>query len=65
MASPVASSPPHIASLAVALIDLLRDPARADALGQQGAQHVAAYDAPRIAAQFMEAIMPVPNRANR
>ena len=52
-------APGDPASLATALIALLRDPAHADTLGQQGARHVAAYDAPRIAARFLDAIKPV------
>jgi len=58
-------APGDPASLATALIALLRDPAHTDALGQQGAQHVATYDAPRVAAQFIDAIKPALNRAGR
>jgi len=46
-------------ALADALIALLTNHARADALGEAGARHVARYDTPRIAARFIEAIRPV------
>lgn len=49
-------APGNAADLATALIDLLRDREQADRLGQQGAQHVEKYDAPRVALRFMEAI---------
>ena len=49
-------------ALATALIDLLRDRERAELLGQQGAEHVEAYDAPRVAARFLEAIRGVVGR---
>lgn len=47
------------AALAATLIGLLTDRARAAALGEQGALHAAAYDAPRVAEQFIAAIAPV------
>jgi glycosyltransferase involved in cell wall biosynthesis len=49
-------------ALADALIALLRDRERAEALGRQGAGHVEAYDAPRVAQRFLEAIEGVTRR---
>ncbi|MGN6813854.1 MAG: glycosyltransferase family 4 protein [Thermomicrobiales bacterium] len=43
-------------ALADALIALLTDRAQAELFGRQGACHVAAYDAPRVAERFLEAI---------
>ena len=45
-------------ALASALIALLTDRTQAELLGRQGACHVAAYDAPRVAERFLEAIRP-------
>ena len=50
-------------ALADALIALLRDRAEAQRLGAGGQQHVIAYDAPRIAGQFLAAIAPTINAA--
>jgi glycosyltransferase involved in cell wall biosynthesis len=46
------------AALADTLIGLLSDRARADRLGEAGARHVEAYDAPRVAEQFLATIEP-------
>jgi len=45
---------------AATLIALLSDRARADALGEQGARHVEAFDAPQVATRFIETITPMP-----
>ncbi len=50
--------------LAETLITLLRDRAEAERLGAGGQRHVATYDAPRIAGQFLEAIAPIINARN-
>jgi glycosyltransferase involved in cell wall biosynthesis len=55
-------APGEAAALADALIGLLRDRERAEALGRQGAVHVEGYDAPRVAARFVEAIEGVVRR---
>jgi glycosyltransferase involved in cell wall biosynthesis len=51
-------------ALATALIALLRDRERTEVLGRQGAEHVERYDAPRVAARFLEAIRGVVGRGS-
>jgi glycosyltransferase involved in cell wall biosynthesis len=43
-------------ALAGALIELLSQPERADALGAAGSRHVEAFDAPLVATHFMETV---------
>jgi glycosyltransferase involved in cell wall biosynthesis len=52
-------SPGDPSALAETLIALLSDRARADALGEQGARHVEAFDAPQVATRFIETITPM------
>jgi glycosyltransferase involved in cell wall biosynthesis len=46
-------APGDSGALAATLIELLSQPERADALGANGARHVEAFDAPRVATRFM------------
>lgn len=54
-------APGDPSALAEALIALLRDRGEAERLGTGGVHHVAAYDAPRVAGQFLDAIAPTIN----